>query len=123
MALAASIKQENNMASHELNVAKTFIKTHVDAAARELEGQSAEAARQLWAVVVPALLIPHQLLPLRSDRAGCISGPPPRLVARTPLQVLLDNGCRNQDPGYSFRSAPFPWLGSRGSADPTRIVR
>ena len=35
------------MASHELSVAKTFIKTHVDAAARELEGQPAEAARQL----------------------------------------------------------------------------
>lgn len=35
------------MASHELSVAKTFIQTHVNAAARELEGQTAAAARQL----------------------------------------------------------------------------
>lgn len=73
MALVASIKQENNMASHELNVAKTFIKTHVDAAARELEGQSAEAARQLLEALpaTQAHRILMHMLPTYAARLCC----------------------------------------------------
>lgn len=62
------------MASYELNVAKTFIQTHVDAAARELEGQPAEAARLLIEALpaTQAHRILMHMLPPYAARLCCL---------------------------------------------------
>ncbi|WP_250657032.1 magnesium transporter MgtE N-terminal domain-containing protein [Alkalimarinus coralli] len=78
------------MAVRDLNIAKTFIRTHVDAAARELEGLPVEAARELLEAL-PATQAHRILMHMLPPYAA-------RLCAQLPIKLaasLLAGGDAN----------------------------